>query len=63
MYIYIHLLNLIYLYLILYEYDHIHRAKNEKMFWDQKYSQEIKKKYVYMILYANNVIYHAIYII
>ena len=35
----------------------------KKMFWDQKYSQEIKKKNVYMILYANNVIYHAIYII
>ena len=40
----------------------MHRARDQKMFWDQQYSQEIKKNDVYMILYVNKVMYHVIYI-
>ena len=40
----------------------MHRARDQKMFWDQQYSQEIKKNDVYMILYVNKIMYHVIYI-
>ena len=40
----------------------MHRVRDQKMFWDQQYSQEIKKNDVYMILYVNKVMYHVIYI-
>jgi hypothetical protein len=40
----------------------MHRARDQKMFWDQKYPQAIKKNDVYMILCVNKIIYHVVYI-
>ena len=52
----------IYTYLCLILYDHIHRARDQKIVLGSKIFPRDQKHDVYMILYVNNIICHVKYI-
>ena len=58
----VHIYIYIYTYLCLILYDHIHRARDQKIVLGSKIFPRDQKHDVYMILYVNNIICHVKYI-